>query len=90
MKTKVIVQNLKCGGCANTIKKNLEKLSGVAAVNVEIETGEVIFESKSEVESSKVQDLLKSMGYPTIDDVNTLSTKAKSFVSCGMGRLMNN
>ncbi|RDY58665.1 heavy-metal-associated domain-containing protein [Flagellimonas nanhaiensis] len=90
MTTQIIVQNLKCGGCANTIKKNLEKLEGVSKVEVEIEKGEVSFEAESEQEMTKVKESLKSMGYPAIDDPNSISAKAKSFVSCGMGRIMNN
>ena len=90
MTAQITVQNLKCGGCANTIKKNLEKLDGVSMVEVEIEKGEVSFEAESDQRLTEVKESLKKMGYPSIDDTNTLSAKAKSFVSCGMGRIINN
>jgi hypothetical protein len=34
-----------------------------------------------------VKDKLKSLGYPSIDDENTLTSRAKSFVSCATGKL---
>ncbi|MEZ4810344.1 MAG: heavy metal-associated domain-containing protein [Allomuricauda sp.] len=90
MMTKIAVQNLKCGGCANTIKRNLDKMEGISDVHVEIESAEVTFNFESDTRIDAVKQSLKTMGYPAMDDENTLSAKAKSYVSCGMGRLMNN
>jgi copper chaperone CopZ len=39
--TRIEVQNLKCDGCANTIKKNLESFENVKSVEVEPEYGMV-------------------------------------------------
>lgn len=88
--TKITVQNLKCGGCANTIKKNLEKIRGVSNISVEVENGVVTFDSGLELKVETVEKSLRSLGYPPINDENTFSAKAKSYVSCGMGRIMNN
>ena len=88
MKNSFTVQNLKCGGCANTIQKNIEKLEGIT--NVHVESSEVFFEHDDEAQSQAVVQTLKTLGYPIETEKNNLALKAKSFVSCGMGRLANN
>ena len=90
MMTKIAVQNLKCGGCAHTIKKNLDKMEGISEVHVEVESGEVAFNSESDARVEEVKQSLRGLGYPPMDDENTFSAKARSYVSCGIGRLMNN
>ena len=37
------ILNLKCGGCANSIKKGLLAVDGVVDVNVDLETSKVDF-----------------------------------------------
>lgn len=68
MKTeKILVANVKCGGCANTIRSELLKLPGVKNVTVTIEQGSVEIEYdviSREVISSK----LKEIGYPETAD----------------------
>ena len=44
MKTTVHIQNLKCGGCANTISKKLNSLDDVSEVSIEVEDNSVTFE----------------------------------------------
>lgn len=44
MKTIVHIQNLKCGGCANTISKKLNALDDVSDVSIEVEDNSVTFE----------------------------------------------
>lgn len=88
MKTlSVIVQNLKCGGCANTVKNKLSELEGVSAVEVNVETAEVVFNLKDENLMQRVTDKLAAIGYPIVGDENTLKQKAQSFVSCVVGRV---
>ncbi len=87
MLNRITIQNLKCGGCAATIKRKLEQLDGVSNVQVEVESDEVAFELDSNHLTDKVRESLKVMGYPSIDDENSLSAKAKSYVSCAVGRL---
>ena len=47
MKNILNIQNLKCGGCANTIITQLSKLDGISEVIVENETDEVSFNTNS-------------------------------------------
>ena len=90
MKTSIIIQNLKCGGCANTISNKLEELKGISNIDVDVNTSKVSFNYNSPEEELLVKNTLKKIGYPSIEDDNNIVTKAKSFVSCATGKLANN
>ncbi len=90
MKTNVIVDNLKCGGCASTIKKGLLSFSEVSEVNVNTETDTIEITHVDNFDQKKLKDKLHSMGYPekgTIEGFDKLVTGAKSYVSCAIGKL---
>ena len=85
--TTLHIQNLKCGGCANTITTRLSELKGISEVNVNNDTDAVSFNYNSENELTKAVNLLSSLGYPVEGEANPLTKKAKSFVSCAVGRM---
>ena len=85
--TSIEILNLKCGGCANSIKKGLEHIEGIGAVSVDLETSNVKVETTDEAVLKTVKAKLSSMGYPEVGDANTVIHKAKSFVSCATGRM---
>ena len=87
MKTSIIVQNLKCGGCAKTITNKISEISGITVINVDVENSVVSFSSDNTNSAIAVKNKLKSIGYPSIDDENTFTSKAKSFVSCATGKI---
>ncbi len=87
MHTSIIVQNLKCGGCAKTITNALVNLEGIHEVAVDVETGTISFQCVSMDDALKVKKTLKSLGYPSIDTNNSLLAKAKSVVSCATGKI---
>lgn len=89
MKTTIQIQNLKCGGCANTIITQLSKLKGISDVDVDNNTDEVSFNHNSETEFNLVKQKLSDLGYPMTGESNSLPKKAKSFVSCAVGRMTN-
>jgi copper chaperone len=83
------VENIKCGGCANTIRKRLMEIDGVSAVGVNVEEGMVEVEA---IESLRQQlaDTLAASGYPesgSVEGLSSVKAKAVSFVSCAVGRL---
>lgn len=86
MNATLIIENLKCGGCAATIKKGLLSLDHVENVEVNVDSSEVTYEASADV-SDAVKEKLSKMGYPMVGDKNTLGHKAKSFVSCAIGRM---
>lgn len=87
MKTSIIVQNLKCGGCANTIITKLNTLDGIDDVNVDVETSKVTFNYTSTNALILVENTLIKLGYPPLGIDNPLAAKAKSFVSCAIGKM---
>ncbi|WP_053972238.1 heavy-metal-associated domain-containing protein [Mangrovimonas sp. ST2L15] len=87
MKTAIIVQNLKCGGCAKTIISKVSEIQNISDVEVDVMQSKVSFHSNSEADSLKVKETLKSLGYPSIDEENGLTAKAKSMVSCMTGKI---
>ena len=87
MKNTIQIQNLKCGGCANTIITQLSKLDGVSEIEVNNDTKEVSFINSTETEFEAVKNKLSDLGYPIKGAVNSLPKKAKSFVSCAIGRI---
>ena len=82
----VFIQNLKCGGCASTITKELSKIEGVENVKVDEESSKVTFEYPND-DTSEVLTRLDQLGYPPADDENSLYKQAKSYVSCAIGRM---
>lgn len=87
MKESLIIQNLKCGGCASTVIKQLQTLEGVSGVDVNVENSEVNFELASQNLLEKVRKQLKKIGYPVVGEANSLTSKAKSFISCASGKM---
>ncbi|MFA5297079.1 MAG: heavy metal-associated domain-containing protein [Lutibacter sp.] len=85
--TKIEILNLKCGGCANTVKKGLLTIEGINEVLVDLDTSEVSIDSTDESVIQLAKEKLSSMGYPEVGDANTVLHKAKSFVSCATGRM---
>ncbi len=86
MKTDILIENLKCGGCAATIKKGLLGLDTVETVEIDVEKSLVSVNTTTD-ELTAVKEKLSKLGYPEVGDKNTVMHKAKSFVSCAVGRM---
>ncbi len=83
------VENIKCGGCANTITTRLNALDAVSDSQVDIENG-VVTITGDESSKTQVAQLLLKLGYPekgTAEGLKAATAKAKSFVSCAVGRI---
>ena len=87
MKSLLVLQNLKCTGCASTITSKLTDFDFVHSVMVDVEasTVEVIYEL--EINLPILQEALRKLGYPVVGEANSLTTKAKSYVSCAIGKI---
>ena len=86
MKQSITIQNLKCAGCAASIEKALRRFPEVSGVAVDFEKGEVAFESALPGQLVKYRAALRRAGYPPEGEENRLADKAKSYVSCAIGR----
>ena len=86
MMTVIKIENLKCGGCAATIKKGLLSIENVSDVLVDAANDTVSITSEN-VLIDVIKEKLSKLGYPEVGDKNTIVHKAKSFVSCAVGRI---
>ena len=90
MKQTFEVLNVKCGGCANTLKTSLKNAFGDVDVNLDVEPRQITLD----VEKESIPTLRKkliALGYPMSDEklskFGEVSTTAKSFVSCAVGKM---
>lgn len=89
MAYKISVENIKCGGCAHTITSKLNEIASVNSCQVDIENG-VITVDGDESGKPEVAQLLLKLGYPetgTAEGLKAAAAKAKSFVSCAVGKM---
>jgi len=84
------VQNVKCEGCAHTLKSKLEPLFGEISVNLEVFPREITLDIGEE-QKVVLSQKLRSLGYPMVGEeggfVDATSAKAKSFFSCAVGKM---
>ena len=78
------VENIRCGGCVNSIRKSLMGIEGIDHVEVDKEAETITVEGV--IEDNLVYDTLAHMGYPA-KGKNSIGRKAKSLVSCAIGKL---
>lgn len=86
MKTNISIENLKCGGCAATIRKGVLAVDGVQEIQIDVAESMVSVTAANNV-IPEVKEKLSKMGYPEVGNANTLLHKAKSYVSCATGKM---
>ena len=90
MKTKIMIDNMKCGGCADSIKKGLKSFAEVSEVNVDVEHESVEITHTDRFPVETLKEKLSSMGYPekgTLEGFDKFAANAKSYVSCAIGKI---
>lgn len=87
MEHQIKIQNLKCGGCAHTIQTKLESIENISKVKINVEDSFVGFQYEFESDLLLVEDKLKQLGYPKDGEDNSGLSKAKSYVSCAIGKV---
>ncbi|MCK5725687.1 MAG: cation transporter [Thiotrichaceae bacterium] len=89
MNHKIEVENIRCGGCANTISKKLLAIHGLEAVDINIEDQIVSVECIDDALPIAIKTLAQ-LGYPekgSVEGLEALKGKAKSIVSCAIGKV---
>ena len=86
MKTIIYIENLKCGGCAASIRKGVLAVGGVQEIQIDVAESMVSVMAANKVIPA-VKEKLSKMGYPEVGNDNTLLHKAKSYVSCATGKM---
>lgn len=84
---KIKVENIKCNGCVKSITSALKKINGILDVDIDRNLEIVIVEGSDETKQEAI-DKLASIGYPEKGE-NNLLTKAKSYVSCAIGKMQD-
>ncbi|MFY8126670.1 MAG: heavy-metal-associated domain-containing protein [Hydrogenophaga sp.] len=83
------VENIKCGGCENTIRKGLSTIAGVSEVQIDRDQQRITLVA-NEADRGTIAEKLRSMGYPEQGSVAGLQSglaQAKSMVSCAIGKV---
>lgn len=87
----IAVENIKCGGCVNSIRNKLLDAELAQTVEVDIERGEVHIGGNPEWREHAAK-VLARIGYPesgSVEGMQAAAAKAKSVVSCAVGRIDN-
>jgi copper chaperone CopZ len=85
------VNNVRCSGCANTITKALRD-EGFENIEIDLscEPRKVTVDIKDEASVTQLRAILRKIGYPFFDEEikfgEFAKLKAKSFVSCTVGK----
>ena len=87
MRSTLVIQNLKCGGCANTITTKISTIENITDVEVDVESSSVSFTFHNANDLSTVKEKLAHLGYPIEGDKNSMVSKAISYVSCATGKM---
>jgi copper chaperone len=85
----VEVENIKCGGCENSMVKGINSVAQVSNLVIDRDKQLVSFSGEASIKQTVI-DKLRSMGYPEKGSVAGIAagiTNAKSFVSCAIGRM---
>lgn len=83
------VENIKCGGCENSIRKGISSIAGVSEVLIDREQQRITLQA-DEGRRSAIAEKLRSMGYPEQGSVAGFQSglaQAKSMVSCAIGKV---
>ena len=85
----ISVENIKCSGCAGTITKKLSTTFDTNNIEVNVAQGSVDIDI-ADNKRAEVAKALLDLGYPELNSVhglNSVKVKAKSFVSCAIGKM---
>ena len=67
MKREVLVEGMKCEGCANTVQENFEAIEGVKSVEIDLVNKKVVLESQSAIDNNTLNSTLSDTKYFVVD-----------------------
>ncbi|SIN98801.1 Heavy-metal-associated domain-containing protein [Carnobacterium alterfunditum] len=67
MRKEVLVEGMKCKGCANTVQEKFEAIEGVESVEINLESKKVIVESKTKIDAETFRSALSGTKYSVVD-----------------------
>lgn len=66
MKQEVLLEGIKCAGCANTVKEKFLAVEGVESVEVDVDTKKAILESQSKIDTETLNAALEETSYSVV------------------------
>ena len=92
MEAEIKIDNLKCNGCATSIKNGLMGFAEIKSVDVNWENSSLKIKYDGMLSIEKVKHKLLQMGYPetgSVEGIEKMAANAKSYVSCAIGKISN-
>jgi len=86
MEFTIEVENIKCGGCMNSIKNALLKIENIEEVQIDLETQTISVSGTNDFDNTLVTNKLTDLGYPEKGN-NSFLSKSKSYVNCAVGKI---
>ena len=75
MTTTVIIENLKCVDCKNTVAAAITKFKGISNFNIDISTGSLSFEYRSHNAMEGLRFHLSKIGFPITEDIRLIKNR---------------
>ena len=84
------VKNVKCSGCARSLKNKLKDYNSVN-IDLSVSPPRKLSIDIEEYQIQSLREILKNSGYPMIDDqltrVEEITTLVNSYTSCMIGKI---
>jgi len=64
--TQIKVSGMTCGHCVNSVTEELQTISGVSQVTVDLESGKVTIESDKDLDANQIEAAIKEAGYEVV------------------------
>lgn len=79
------IRNIRCGGCANTIRRRMAE-AGFDVLEVSPERQAVTIAEPGPERIAAGAAILRALGYPLLEEDSGVGDFARSVVSCAIGR----
>ena len=66
MKKEVLLDGVKCAGCANTVQERFSAIEGVESVEVDLATKKAVLESQTEIDIETLNVALAETNYSVL------------------------
>lgn len=67
MKKEVLLDGVKCAGCANTVQEKFSAIEGVESVEVDLATKKAVIESQTEIDTETLNAALADTKYSLVE-----------------------
>ena len=63
MEKRIVIDGMKCSGCANRVKNTLEDIKEIKKCNVNLANKEAIITHKKEIDNDKIKNAIEALGF---------------------------